>query len=87
MPDYIKTLFVLIAVAIVGWFAWTTAPRTDNCSPSSIARYTNIVISHQECVALGVQCVIIPRDIERFHSNQMQLEECITRIIERAGET
>ena len=85
MPDYNKTLIVLIVVAIIGWFAWTTAPRSDNCTPNSIAHYTNVIISYQECIALGMQCVIIPRDITKFHNNQLQLQECITKLVEQAG--
>jgi hypothetical protein len=86
MNDLYRTLLVICVLAGVGWGVVVTSPETDNCTPNLIARYTNVIISHQECIALGMQCYIIPRDIEKFHSNQLQLQECITKLVERATE-
>lgn len=86
MNDLLRTLLVLCVIAGILWFAWTTVPETDNCTPNLIARYTNVIISHQECISLGMQCVIIPSDITKFHTNQLQLQECITQIVEKASE-
>ncbi len=87
MSKHAKIVSGAFVVLAVIWFAVFTMPaETDNCTPNLIGRYTNVIISHQECVALGIQCVIIPRDVEKFHSNQLQLQECITRLVEKATE-
>ena len=85
MSNFLKTMIVISTILIVGYIAVVTAPETDNCTPNLIARYTNVIISHQECIALGMQCYIIPSDITKFHNNQLQLQECITKIVEKAG--
>ncbi len=81
MSNFAKAVSCVLVVLCVIWFALYTMPaETDNCTPSLIARYTNVVISFQECTHQGLQCTIIPRDVERFHDNQTQLRECVAKI-------
>ena len=69
---------VVVAVCVL---AWMTAPgRADNCTPKLIARYTNVIISQQECVAMP-RCIIEPKDIQEFHDAEIQFQQCIIEMV------
>lgn len=70
-----------IALAIVGVFAiaMVTMPETDYCTPYQIGRYTNVIISHQECVSMS-RCIIEPKDIREFHEAQHNFQQCVMEI-------
>lgn len=86
MSNFAKALAAIASVLIIVYFALITMPaETDDCTPNLIDRYNIVIISYRECIALGAQCVITPRDIEKVRINQLQLQGCIMQFIKKTA--
>ena len=70
--------FGLVAAGIVA-LAMDTSIKTDNCTPRLITKYTNEIISFQECLA-GERCIYEPSDIRKFHTAQLNFRQCVIEI-------
>lgn len=81
IPHWVINTVITVSVATaIVWVAFVTVPKTDNCAPRLIARYTNVIISHKDCIALGAQCIITPADVRKFNIRRIQLQECVIEI-------
>lgn len=81
MSTFAKILAATATGFFIVYFVLFAMPsETDNCTPNLIARYTNVIISHKDCIALGAQCIITPTDVRKFNNSRTRLQECIIEI-------
>lgn len=83
--NLIRTAVVLSVGSVIVWLALVTMPETNNCTPRLIAKYTNVMISHQECEAMS-RCVIEPKDIRDFHTAQINFHQCVSQVVGESKE-